>query len=120
MDKLSNRFQGVAGSQATERRGNTGSPIRNGKLSIQHEGRIRLHVKPEDQVVEETRPDDPCVSDIMVNPQRERRVSHIPPHLNDYFLNSHQLESPPREQILGQNLKLAGGSVVNLIFGQQD
>ena len=79
---------------------------RNGKTSIQHEGRIRLYVS------EELVDNSPEQMEEVVSrnpPSAKKRTPRVPTHLKDYHLDRCKLAWP----ILGQNRIFEGGGEVN-------
>ena len=118
---------------------------RNGKLSVQHEGRIKLYQEagtsaPPGENARARRPSfvgsaedvatsfepEPPAAETSVKPtnpdvkQRPSRVSKKPTHLQNYWLNKMQTDNDKLSAILGQNSALGGDSVIKKVDDNYD
>ena len=89
-----------------------------GKRSIQHEGRIRLHVAEKDKEASSEEDSHPAQAEATVETdQSSKRVRRIPAHLQEYYLDHLKVDKTTEADvlpILGQNQELGGGGVVKI------
>ena len=98
---------------------------RNGKLTIQHEGRIKAYAATstssppvtKDTAKDSELPPTPAEAQSSTSESvngRPRRSLQKPRHLENYWIDNLRIDQLSTKTILGQNQVLGGGSVINL------